>query len=648
MLGLIRNKKNTPIVRFVFWAIIAAFIGTIFLVWGKGGPQKGPQQATALIINDHKVSLSDYQDAYRTVYQLYSSIYNQSMTPQLAAQLGLKRQALDRVINNTLILDDARNQGISVSRDELVQEIAKQPAFQVNGAYNRDQYLKVLNYQKLKVAEFETSVEQQLLASKYLDQVKQGIVIDDAELLAAFHKENDQINLQFVQLTGGLFDNKVTVTEEALQAFFDNNKEQFRIPEKVALRYLTFDPAQYRSDIAPFNDEEIDRYYRRNLDQFEIQEQVKASHLLVRVPDGASDSAKAEKHALAEKYLADIRAGEDFAEMARLHSDDPGSAATGGDLGYFPRGAMIGPFEDTAFALAPGQVSDLVETPYGFHIIKVTGHIDGGVKPLVDVIDQVKEGLTTEHAQQLAYEKAMDAYNLNRKEGSLEKAAETSGLAIAETPAFARDEPMGALGNLPEINQAAFALQEGQLSHPIQTTTGTILFSLKERLPSHIPELADVRPQVEAAFRQVEGAVLASAKAKALAQKLAAGGSLAQLAADEHLTVEETGLFSQSYGSFVPKLGNAPELATAAFALTADKPASDRVFDLQGKQVVIALKDTRIADEATLDDAKKATLRQRLLSQKGQALVEEKVKALREKANILIDPQFQSYLDEDK
>jgi len=645
MLDLIRRKQKSTFIQIIFWALIAAFVGAIFLWWGVGGKAGAKHEATAMSVNGQEIPLKEFQNTYQMLTNLYRNIYKDRFSPQLEKELNLRGQALERVINQHLLLQQAVKLDIDVDRDELVQRIAQTPAFQVNGKFNRDRYVQVLSFQRMHVKDYEQRLRQDLLVEKVQQRLTADVKVDDSEVVKAYHHDNDKVSLDFVQLAPALFVNKVTIDKAGLADYFKKHQEDFRLPEKVAIRYLKFEPSAFTPDANSISDEEIDRYYRRNQDRFEIEEQVRASHILVRVPQGADDKVKAEKHQRAEHLLDEIRKGKDFAELARTASDDTASAAKGGDLGYFTRGTMVDTFESAAFNLQPGQVSDIVETPFGFHIIKVTAHIEPGVKPLVDVIDQVRAGVAAEKARQLAFEAAMDCYNVSRKAGDIDAAAKAANLPIQETGLFTRDDSIKGLGKIPEVVAEAFALQPNQLGKPIQLEDGTVLIiARKQDQPSRLPELAEVQPQVEKAYRQQKAADMAKARANEMLAQLRKGAQLSRLATDEKLSLETTGLFARSYGDFVPHLGNAPKVAAAAFTLTADKPYADQVFDLNGKQVVVALKTLQPADDAQLDAAKKETLKQRLLNQKRQDVIKARLKELRTQAEIHVGAKLQDFI----
>jgi len=644
MLDLIRKKQKTTIIKFVFWAIIATFVGTIFLVWGKGSNRDGGDPNQAVAVNGDSISFGQYQTVYRNLSQLYQNIYRERFTPELQKQLRLPQQALDQLVDQTLLLQEADHLGLKVGKDELVKSIAEIPAFQENGAFSKQRYLQVLNYQRMTPDDFEGMERSQLLGEKVRAKIQEGITVSDQEIADDYRQQNEKVNLDFVRLAPAFFESRVKVDDKELQAYFTEHQEEFRTPETIALRYLQFVPDRYAKDMV-FEEGDVEKYYRRHLDQFEVQEQVKAAHILIKVAPKASAEERAARRKLAEKVLDEAKAGKDFAELARKYSDDPGSAAKGGELGYFPRGAMVKPFEQAAFSLKPGELSGIVETPFGFHIIECQGYIEAGIKPLSTVTDQVKEGLRAEDAAQLALEKAMDAYNINRKGGSLDAAAKANDLTIKETGFFGRGDAIEGLGDAPEVAAQAFSLAPGELARPVTQSEGVILYTVKERHESRLPELKEVRDRVVAAFREARAAELARQAADGMLADLKAGKKLEDLAKKERLTVEETGLFARAYGDFVPKLGNAPELAAAAFKLTAEQPVAPVVYNLDDHFVVATLKAREAADMQALDAAKREEIKSTLLNKKRSDAVTAKLKELREKAEIVINPTLQNELE---
>ncbi|PLX77303.1 MAG: hypothetical protein C0615_05585 [Desulfuromonas sp.] len=644
MLDLIRKKQQSTIIKFVFWAIIATFVGTIFLVWGKGSDRASNGGTLAATVNDRQIAITDYQRAYRNLYQFYQNLYKEKFNAEMEKQLGIARTAIDQLVRQVLLEEEGDRLGIEVSRQELVDSISQIPQFQRDGVFDRQTYLQVLEYQRLTPDEFEAAQQSTLFAEKVEEQIMSSVTVTDADIEDEFRKENEKVNLSFVRLAPALFESKVEVADEALETYFQDNQEEFRVPTKIAIRYLQFEPGRYEDDVV-LEQNDIEKYYQRHLDKFEIEEQVSAAHVLVKLDQDADDKTKEEKRKLAETILEKAKTGEDFAKLARTYSDDTGSAAKGGSLGYFTRGTMVPSFEKAAFALKPGQISDIVESPFGLHIIKADGYIEPSVKPIDEVIDTIKADLRKEMAVTVAFEKAMDAYNINRKTGDLDKAAADNDLGVKESGLFDRVTPIDGISESSEITAAAFALDMNELARPIRLKSGIYLVGLKERKESHIPEFADVKKEVEAAYRKQQAVGLAKAAADEILAGLKEGKKLSALSKKSGAKVEETGLFAESYGAFVPRLGNAEELATQAFDLTEENPVAPRVYELGGRFVVASLKKLEPADMSKLDDEKRAELREKVNNSKRREVLENRIAELKAAAEIVYTPYMQSMLE---
>ena len=638
MLDIVRSKKKSFLIKIAFAIIILSFVIGYTMLTAPTDQRTGRGGDIAARVNGDVISYSDYQIVHSNLYNLYQSIYQNAFDANLQQQLNLPRQALQQLIEEQLLLQHARSLNLRVSNQELVNSIATYDAFHINGQFNRDRYIEVLSYQRMSPEQFEEAQRRELLSQKAREHLQRNISVTEEEVVDYFHRQNDQISLDYVWLTAALVESKVEVTDAALDEFFNANKEMFRIPERVSLRYLLFDPARYEADITTFSEADMERYYRRNLELFDVEEQVKASHILLRVAEDSDPDTVRMRRQLAQDIRQQLRDGADFAQMAKLHSDDTASAVDGGNLGYFGRGMMVDEFEAAAFALRPGQISDVVQTAFGFHIIKVDDYIAPGFKPLVEVINTVKAGLTIERSRQLAYEKAMDAFNINRRTGDLEEAAAANNLGIKETGLFAANEPINGLGRSPEVSTAAFALEAGELARPIITTSGVLLISLKDRQPSRLPELAEVQSAVESAYRQEQAQTLARDLAEKLLERAHEQQNLAVAAAELDLNLENTGDFSRSSGYFIPRIGSSQELAEAAFELTEEDPLIDKILTFGDRYLVAALSGATRADISTLNDAAMSQLRERLLQEKKEQAVSDKLDELYQQARIEIIP----------
>jgi peptidyl-prolyl cis-trans isomerase D len=647
MLDLIRKKQRSVLVKIVFWTIIAAFVGTIFLVWGRGNSGPGGGGNAVVHVNGDSISYQEFQVAYQNLRQQMEQRFGRSLPPEIEKRLQLNEQTYEQLVDRLLLLQEADRRDIEVGKDELRQAIADVPAFQRNGQFDRNLYQQALAYQHLTIRAFERNMREQLQLSKLIDAVRREAEVTDQDVEQEYRNRNEKVDLAFVKLAPGRYEGKVEVTEEVLQAYYREHRESFRQPEKMALRYVRFDPDRYKKDIT-VDEAAIQEYYDKHQERFWVAEQVKASHILFRLTPDMDEDSRQKKRALAEKVLEKARAGKDFAELARTYSDDAGSAIDGGSLGYFTHGTMVPAFEAVAFAMKPGQISDIVETSLGYHIIKCEGYKKERTKPLDDVRNDVRAALLDELARQEALDKAMMAYSAHRQDGDIDAVALANGLEIQETGLFARGDNIGGLGSDDEIGMAAFALKEGELARPIVRDRGVVTFVVKERHASYVPELDEVRADVERAYRRQESVDLARQAAEEILAALKAGKQLADVADKEKIAVQETGFFPRSYGNFVPRIGTSEALSEKAFSLTMDAPVVDQVYVVDDRFVVATLIHRVDADPAKMTDAEREELRSSVLAVKREEKLAELIENLKKEAKIKVEPTLQNILEGEK
>jgi len=644
MLGLLRKQRKSPLLKIVLWGIIATFVGTIFLVWGKGRDTSS-QNMVAIKINGESHRFEEYQRLYGTLYRLYQQVYQDKFNSDMEKQLGLRQQALDMLISQALLSQEAERQGLKVSRDELVAAIAKISGFQENGAFSRARYIQLLNQQQMTPEIFEEIRENELLIDKVRSNIEQTAEVSDAEILENYKTTNDAVTLDVLRLNPHDFIDQVVVTDEALQTFYSKRKAQWATPEKAVIRYLRFDPKDYLGD-TELSQADIEKYYRQNMDKYDVPEQVTASHILVRIEPTDTEEMKLEKKKRAEKLLAQIKDGEDFTKLATKNSDDKNSARQEGSLGTFRRGMMVAPFEKAAFALQAGEISDIVETQFGYHIIKCTEHTQGGVKPLETVLDKVKIALAQNMAIQTAAEKAMDAYNRNQPATDIDAIATAEGLKVIESLPFKSDDSLPIIGKTPEIIKAAFAMETGEMAKPVNLVSGSYIFVVAQRIASEIPALDTVRADVESAYKVAQSHELARAQAEKILAEVKEGKDLRKAAEETGTEVKTTDSFTRASNGFIPGVGTNPKLVEEAFALTSEAPVISRVFKINGSEIVSVLNTFTAADEGKLSGEMKDAIQARLLTAKKNEVLNNKVNELRAKSEIFVAPQLEKLISE--
>ncbi len=627
MLDFMRSRVQSVWTKGLFLVI-----ALVFVFFGIGSFGDDAQVQVVATVDDEPITVREFQRAYRNVEAGYREQYKDQFTPELARQMNLRQQTLDQLITARLFAREARRLGFRASDEEVRREIAANPAFEGFGSFSTDRYRRLLRALRLTPQEFEEQQRDSLVLQRFQRFIESSVRATDFEVDKLYEFEQEQVNLAFVKIASEDLVESVTVDEQGLTDFYENHKEAFRIPERVRFSYVTYDPVDFESEIS-VSEAEVREYYDTHKDDlFTEEKQVRARHILLSVSENDSDEAKAEIRTTALGVLERARGGEDFAGLAEEFSEDEGTAEQGGDLGFFGLGRMVEPFEEAAFSLDVGQISDLVETTFGFHVIKVDEIRPAEVRPLEDVADEVTETLLERESLRLAEDRARTDRQAIGDGMRLAEFAESVGLDAQETPLVAPGETIPGLGERPTLVQAALGQEPGQISQPIQVDDAWFLVSLEERAPSRIPDFSDVQSEVERRYRSEQAETLAEQRADALFTKLQETRDLASLARAEDLSVEETGSFTRA-GGYVPKIGNLPALKTAAFRLNADNPIPSQTYVWGGNAYVVAFKERIPADAEQLEQ-RREELRESLVQQKRTEALREFEKYLKKQAQI--------------
>jgi peptidyl-prolyl cis-trans isomerase D len=636
VLKFIRRNAEAAWVKFMFLAIVI-----VFIFWGMGGIVGGDRAQFVVRVNQDAIPPAEFTRAYNNLLRLYQSVYKDNFKPEMVKSLDLKDRAVDELIRANLMRQEAQRLGLAVDDTEVRNAIAELPAFQEDGRFNKQLYLRVLRANRISPGEFEDSQQEQLLVKKLQDLIMAGVHVSEAEVLDRYRIDNEKVNLRFIKLDAASFMPEVQLTDQDVQAYYDKNRETFREPDRVRIEYVLYTPDKFAGE-AQVSDAEVQQYYDEHIAEYEKPEQVQARHILFRYPPKATAEDKARVRAHAEEVLAKVKAGEDFAALAKQYSDDS-SAAQGGDLGTFTRGKMVPSFERAAFALAPGETSDLVESPFGLHIIKVESKEAARTQPLDEVRTQIVDKLKQQKARELARTRAeADRAKVAGGE-ALANVAQAAGLSV-ETPApFAQTDVIAGLGRSPALSAAAFAAAAGEVGPVVDAPNGPIVFRVAEKLAAHVPDLSAIRDRVETAVRNERAQTLAKSAADTMLSELQKTPDIDAVAkahsAELHnAKVEETGGFLRQAAS-IPNLGVAPELEKAAFQLTPEKPVAPAVYNVAGSSVVAVLKERIPADEEKFKSEKDSLVKQAEDRRKSQVM-EQFLNYLKAHAAIQINDEY--------
>jgi peptidyl-prolyl cis-trans isomerase D len=429
--------------------------------------------------------------------------------------------------------------------------------------------------------------------------------VSDSEVDEAYRKANEKVKLDLALFTANDYRKGITPTDAELSAQFSAHSESYKVPEKRRVRYLSIDADALKAKETA-TPAEVQQRYQANAQMYSTPEQVRASHILFKT-DGKNDAAQMKK---AQDVLAKIKGGADFATLAKQNSEDDGSKVNGGDLDYFGKGTMFKEFEDAAWALKVGQVSDIIKSPAGLHIIKLVDRKAAATKTLAEVTPQLEDQIKTEKAQTTAQKLADDVSKEITAPADLDKVARARGLSVGDSGLFARDEPMAGLGFAPSVAASAFTLELNKVSGLLRTNTGFAFIALGEIKPPYVPQLNEVKDKVREDVIRLKALDLAKAKAASVAK---AGGDFAGAtkAAGGKLQTTE----------FIPRNSPYPEIgvngAVDAIAFNLKKGETSAPIPTDNAVVVV-----RVADKQDIDQAKMLTdrgnTRDQLLNQKRQ------------------------------
>jgi peptidyl-prolyl cis-trans isomerase D len=518
---------------------------------------------TVATVQGRDITAGEFRRTYDAQLQAYRNAYGGNVSEQLLKQLGIDQQILQQLVDQQAALAEADRLGIKASDEEIRQRIFSAPAFQENGAFIGEQrYQQLLRAQRppMTPAQFEKSVRDELVLDKLRAVLTEWLSTTDKELEAEYRVRNDKVKLAVVTFIADSFRPEATASDAEVETYFNAHLTDFKIPEKRKVRYLLVDAEAIRTKTT-VPEANIERAYNEGIEQYTTPEQVRASHILLKT-EGKDDAAVKAK---AEELLKQAKSGADFAELAKKYSEDEGSAKNGGDLDYFGKGKMVPEFDQIAFTMQPGQISDLVKTQFGYHIIKLVDKKPAATRTLAEVRQQILDQLAYETARAQAADLAQAIAGEVSRPADLDKSASAHGLTVQESGFFARDESILSLGSSPEAVSRAFEMKVGEVSGPLQAARGFAFETVTAIQPPSMPKLDEVKDRVRDEVIKQKARDLSRQKAAAVAAKLRGAADFDKAAKAAGVDPKTTDLISRD--APIPDLGIAPEVTDAAFRL---------------------------------------------------------------------------------
>ncbi len=640
MLEVFRSRRNSYFVIIIFAVII---VGFVFFGVAPSGKQAddGASQVVARV-NGSEITSGEYSSVYKRQLDYYKDIFKDRWDEDTLVRLNLREKVLEELIEKRLVHQEAGKRKLKASREEIQARVMQYEAFNKDGAFDKETYFKVLQQNRMKPAEFEESLGGEIVLSKMHQSIIAGVDISDDEIKAAFDKENKQIKYEYSKIPSSSFEEKVEITEDKGRAFLKDNGALFTAPTKVKAFYAYIDKDQFATEVK-ISDDELKAFYEKRKATYAAPKEVRASHILIRPDRSIEDSAKARAVAKksAQSVLEKIKKGGDFSELASKYSDDPGSAARGGDLDFFGTGMMVEPFENAAFSLKKGEVSGVVETDYGYHIIKVVD-IRGGVAPTFnDLKGKIKQQITVRRSEETARSRMVELHKVFNGEGvtiaAMKKAATERGIKTRETPFFTGGDTSVELVRAAKLRDATFTMPGGGVSGIIYMPKRLYIIKITEKVDSHVPPYDEVAKRVTETLRR-EGALrLAAKRAEELRVEAAGGKNFKRLMRKAGFKVDTTEYVSLSTG-FIQGINIFVGERTDLFDMNKGDIYKEAIEHGRSFYLLKASK-VKSADFSGFDKGR-MELRQRLLEKKKQDIFVAWVKELKDKALIEINEEL--------
>ncbi len=619
---MIRQLQNAgPTVKIVLGALLVLICASmaITLIPGGIGSSLGlgaPPAGVLASIGDQTVTVPEVQrEAKAMVRQQFPKGGPQAsmLLPYFASQ------AAEQLINQKALVAEAHRMGLRASDDELRDELQHGQLgamlFPDGKFVGQEEYENFVQRNDLTVPQFEGMEKDFILIRKLRALVSSSAFVGDTEVRDEFNRRNTKVKFEYAVITQADILKGLHPTDEELKAFYDRNKATYNnsIPEKRQIKYIVVDGAKIAA-ATTVTDQDLQAYYDQHREEYRVPEQVKVSHILIKTPlpaPGAKEDEKAvaDARAKAEGVLKEVKAGGDFAKLAEKYSDDPGSAKSGGDLGWIGRGRTVPEFEKAAFSLGKGQTSDLVKSSYGFHIIHVEDKQDAHLKTLADVKSEIEEKVKQQKTARATEASANASLSQARTDG-FDKAATAKGQAAVTTEFFSRTDHLPGLAANPQFMEAVFNETDKAPPDVVQVPQGYVVFQLLAIKPPATPTFEEIRSRVESEFKNERAAFLLQQKTQELSDRAKAAHDLKKAAKDLGATVKTSDL--------VPPDGQVPDIgsmtnASAIFALKSGEISGP--ITAGGNGVVAQLLEKQVPTDQEFA-AKRDEIRQSLLEAK--------------------------------
>lgn len=602
--------------------IVISLAMLVYLIPSSGNQSFGNPNAHIVAQVDGENITAD--EVHETAQQML-----QQQMPQGGANANMllpffASRAAEQLITRQALLIEAHRMGLRVTpaeiRDELQHGRYAAYFFPGGNFIGEQEYEQRLQQANMTPEKFESSVGDDILLTKLQALVSGTATVSQSEIYDQFVKQNSKVKFDYAVLKQDDIKKGLHPTDQELKAFYDSHKATYAnsIPEKRKVKYAVLDYSKAEAGVH-VTEAELRDYYDQHRDQYRVPEQVKVSHILIKTPlpgpDGKVDEkGVAEAQQRADNLLKQIKAGANFEDLARKYSEDPGSAKNGGSLGWIGRGQTVPEFEKVAFSLPKGQISGVVKSSYGFHIIRVEDKHDAELKPLDQVKSEIEPILKRQQAQQIAQTEADKMLKQARAQG-LDAAAAAPGVPVITSDFFSRKDMLPGLGPAPQFMDAVFTEPDKAPADMASSSQGIVIFQLLAVEPPATPTFEEIRTRVEDEFKNDRSSVLLSQKTQELSDRAKAEHDLKRAAKELGATMK-TSDYVLPDGQ-VPDIGSMTGQAAVAFTMKQGEISGPILSGADG--AVLEVLDNQKPSEADFA-AKRDEIRDQLLQSKQQEL----------------------------
>ncbi|MDO8414041.1 MAG: SurA N-terminal domain-containing protein [Gallionellaceae bacterium] len=498
-----------------------------FAFWGVDSYNKVSNSASLATVDGDKITQEEFEQALRQQQGRMREMLGSNYDPTMFETPAMKRSVLENLVSQRLLIAQARAAGLTVSNKQLVQTIASIDAFQKNGQFDKQLYETVLRNQNMSPETFQMRVVQELSTRQLTDAYMQNGYASTAVADNLVRLNEQQRVVALAHITPDGFMAQVKVDEPSIQSYYETNQKEFQTSEQVRVEYVTLSADAMQSQVS-VDDAEISKYYEEHQNEFGTQEQRQAAHILISTSAQASDTDKQAAKAKAEQILQQLKqAPAKFAELAKQYSQDTGSAANGGDLGLFGRGMMVKSFDDAAFKLKVGEISGVVQSDFGFHIIKVLAIKPAQIQSLAEARNGITQRLKLQKANDRFSELAEKFSNMAYEQSdTLKPAAELVKMPIQQSPWLSK----GSMAMPPwtaNALQTVFSddvIKNKRNSTAVEISPNTLLVArLLEHKPASIRPLAEVAEMIRQKLLRRQALELTLKQGKTLLAQLQRG-----------------------------------------------------------------------------------------------------------------------------